>query len=486
MKPAVLISMPAFSLLIALAIPARLGAQEQSMPQQQSPRPRYTVTDLGPAGSPFSQATFVNDHGLVTGLEAVPDGTQHAVFWHRGLMVDISQPGLGGPNSGAGGANRFGQVIGAAETSHSDPNDENFCAYGTGLQCLAFLWQNGVMTPLPTLGGTNAGYGQINNLGQVAGYAETSTRDPEGCAVAVNGTGPQVLDFEAVVWGPRPGEIRELPPLPGDTVSVACSINDNGQTVAMSGLCSNTVLPGPSAGSHAVLWEKDGSVHDLGNLGGTSHPDVLAVGNVALSINNRGQVSGVSALPESTSAGCPGVPANPLCFPFHPFLWTREASMRDLGVHPGDFVGAGLGLNNEGEVVGPSFSAPGPTSGSPRAFLWRDGVMHDLNALVPPDSPLYLLLADGINDVGEIAGFGVETSTGDIHAFLATPATAITLAQTGARTTITVQPPKQTRPSKGRGYSSRNKRASCFCSILATVVERGRGVTNSRMGKSRG
>jgi probable HAF family extracellular repeat protein len=95
--------------------------------------------------------------------------------------------------------------------------------------------------------------------------------------------------------------------------------------------------------------------------------------------------------------------------------------MRDLGVLPGDFVGAGLAINNQGEVVGPSFSAPGPTSGSPRAFLWRDGVMHDLNALVPTNSPLYLLLADGINDAGEIAGFGVQTSTGDIHAFLATP-----------------------------------------------------------------
>jgi probable HAF family extracellular repeat protein len=95
--------------------------------------------------------------------------------------------------------------------------------------------------------------------------------------------------------------------------------------------------------------------------------------------------------------------------------------MRDLGVLPGDFVGAGLGINNEGEVVGPSFSAPGPTSGSPRAFLWRDGVMNDLNALIAPDSPLYLLLADGINDDGAIAGFGLQTSTGDIHAFLATP-----------------------------------------------------------------
>jgi probable HAF family extracellular repeat protein len=95
--------------------------------------------------------------------------------------------------------------------------------------------------------------------------------------------------------------------------------------------------------------------------------------------------------------------------------------MRDLGVLPGDFVGAGLAINNKDEVVGPSFSAPGPSSGSPRAFLWRDGRMHDLSALVPPDSPLYLLIAYGINESGEIAGFGVDAVTGDVHAFLATP-----------------------------------------------------------------
>ena len=88
---------------------------------------------------------------------------------------------------------------------------------------------------------------------------------------------------------------------------------------------------------------------------------------------------------------------------------------------PGDFVGAGLGLNNKGEVVGPSFPAPGPSGASPRAFLWANGKMHDLNALVPPLSPLYMLLAYAINDFGEIAGFGVETSSGDVHAFLATP-----------------------------------------------------------------
>lgn len=115
---------------------------------------------------------------------------------------------------------------------------------------------------------------------------------------------------------------------------------------------------------------------------------------------------------------------NPACFPFHPFLWTGETGMRDLGVLPGDLVGAGLGMNNLGEVVGPSISAPGAATGNPTAFLWRNGAMTDLNTLVPADSPLYLLIAYGINDAGQIAGFGVNTTTGDVHGFLATPCNA--------------------------------------------------------------
>lgn len=96
--------------------------------------------------------------------------------------------------------------------------------------------------------------------------------------------------------------------------------------------------------------------------------------------------------------------------------------MLDLGVLPGDLVGAGLSINNHNEVVGASVSAPGPSSGNPRAFLWQHGVMTDLNTLIPTNSPLYLLTAFGINDAGAIVGFGV-TEGGDIHGFLATPAT---------------------------------------------------------------
>ena len=167
--------------------------------------PRYTVTDLGPVFS----AAALNDFGLITGSYTAANGTSHAALWLNGQITDISAPGLGGPNSGAFGVNLFGQVGGQAETSLKDPNNENFCGYGTGLQCLGFVWKFGQLTPLRPLGGTNSVVNAINDLGQVAGIAETSHKDPD-CrpGVALNGTGPQVLDFEAVIWGQAPARSR--------------------------------------------------------------------------------------------------------------------------------------------------------------------------------------------------------------------------------------------------------------------------------------
>jgi probable HAF family extracellular repeat protein len=370
---------------------------------------KYTVTDLGPSNNPFSVANWIDNFGLTAGLASASDGSQHAVLWLHGTMTDLGKPGLGGPNSIAGSVNDFGQVLGQAETSSKDPNKENFCGFGTAQQCLSFVWQyGGTMTALPTLGGTNASYGAMNNVGEVVGIAETSHKDPACPAtVAINGTGPQVLDFEAVIWGPQPGQIRQLSPLAGDTVGMAFGINDLGQVVGTSGTCGNTVLPGFAAGPHAVLWERDGSVHDLGSLGGTVNTSILGPGNVAFVINNRGEVSGQSTLPGNAT--------------FHPFLWSRATGMLDLGVLPGDLVGAGIAMNNHGDIVGASVSAPGPATGNPRAFLWKQGVMTDLNSLIPATSPLYLLTACGVNDAGVIVGFGV-TESGDIHGFMATPA----------------------------------------------------------------
>jgi probable HAF family extracellular repeat protein len=374
---------------------------------QKAEHPYYILTDIGTLqGGTFSQGTSINDKGLVTVVSTAADNAQHAALFHNGSLTDISKHLPPGTNSGAFASNIWGQVLVEAEIPAKDPNNENFCAYGTPQICRAFLWQNGVMAQLPTLGGPNTAVGWINNVGEAVGFAETSVRDPEcPSAPSPNGTGPQVLDFEAVIWGPRPGQIRKLTPISGDTVSMAFGVNDLGQVVGGSGRCADTLLPGPSVTPHAVLWE-NGNAISMGSLGGTVNTDAFGVGTIAFSINNRGEAVGAAALPGNATS--------------HAFLWSKKLRhMLDLGTVPGDVYSAALGTNNEGDVIGASFDA----DGNPRAYVRKAGAsstMMDLNELVPADSPLYLLVSYSINDLGEIAGFGVD-GNGDLHGFLVTP-----------------------------------------------------------------
>src|SRR5215472_1763933 len=92
MKSRLLFSTLMAGLFAGLAIQAGVPAQGQN-----SQLPRYTVTDLGPSGSPFSDPTFVSNEGLIAGFAFASDGTSHAVLWYRGPITDISKLGLGGP-----------------------------------------------------------------------------------------------------------------------------------------------------------------------------------------------------------------------------------------------------------------------------------------------------------------------------------------------------------------------------------------------------
>jgi probable HAF family extracellular repeat protein len=333
------------------------------------------------------------------------------------MIIDIGAIGLGGRNNGVFGINSAGQANGLAETTINDPNGEDFCGYGTHVKCLPFRWQNGVMTPLPLLGGNNGTVGNINQRGEIVGAAETGTQD-KACPA------PQLLDYQAVVWGPVSGQVRQLGPLPGDTVGLALWINDRGQAVGASGSCANTRLPPLALGPHAVLWESDGTPVNLGNLGGTGNPE-LGTGNMALGVNNAGEVVGASVLIGNTTT--------------HAFLWARETGMRDLGTLPGDVNSAALAINDRGQVVGISYGAHGPFDGSGKPFLWQNGLMTDLTSLVPADSSLAVVFAGAINSRGEIAGFGA-TVHGDLHALVLTP--------TGASlSTEDVIPFKNSRPA---------------------------------------
>jgi probable HAF family extracellular repeat protein len=51
----------------------------------------------------------------------------------------------------------------------------------------------------------------------------------------------------------------------------------------------------------------------------------------------------------------------------------------------------------------------------------RDGILPvNLNNFIPKGSPWYLQAASSVNDLGEIVGYGLIN--GEVHAFLATPA----------------------------------------------------------------
>ncbi len=371
MKSRTLTLSTAMALFVALAMPVRLAAQAQ---QEDAKEQRlYRVIDLGTLGGTFSNGVGINSRGWVVGAANLTgDQAHHLFLWREGLKTDLGT--LGGPNSGTfgtGGPSESSEVVGWAETSTPDPLGENTC--GNSLVCLPFIWQNGVMTPLPTLGGNNGFASDVNNRGQVVGLAENTTPDstcPPGF--------PFFIQTPPALW--EKGKVQELPTVSGDPDGFVATINERGQAVGLSGNCTTAL--------HAVLWH-NGGVTDLGSLGGTV--------NFANDINNRGQVVGASNLPGDMVQRA--------------FFWQMGA-MTDLGTLPGDVPSLATGINDEGQVVGFSFGA------GPRAFLWTNGVMTDLNSLVPgpPFSPLYLLGANYINARGQIVGIGLAI-TGELHAF---------------------------------------------------------------------
>jgi probable HAF family extracellular repeat protein len=317
----------------------------------------------------------------------------HAVLWKKGKIIDLGSV-QGGPLSTTfTNPNERGDVSGMSNTPTPDPNGEDFCFFFTFLICRGFVWQDGAIIPMPTLGGNNSLAYQINNRGQVVGVAETpmteSTCPAWASVLASLGYGGPASYFEAkpVIW--QKGSLQELPTISGDPDGVGYGINDRGQIVGSTGACNQAF---PYSGLHAVLWPNgpNGGVIDLGNLGATTL-------NVAFDINNRGQVVGQAGTKCVHSGGC-GLATDAA---FHAFLW-QGGVMTDLGTLPGDLNSWANNVNSKGQIVGTSF----PETGS-RAFIWENGVMTDLNTLVSGASGFYLAEAFGINDHGQISGFGL-------------------------------------------------------------------------------
>ena len=258
------------ALFAAVAAPFRLTAQ---VGQKQV---HYQLVDLGTLGGSQGNAYGgVTNRRWVTGDSNLPgDQNEHAFLWRNGKMQDLGT--LGGPNSSTASVikNNAGFIMGIAQIAELDPRAEY---WGSGFFCTTvncqgfkyldrgFLWKDGEMTALPTLGGNNSQAYGVNSRGQVVGLAEKANAAIPACAP------PQLLEFQAVVWSPGEDEIQVLPPLPGDAIGAALAINDSGQVVGGSGVCG---VPFSNVLAHAVLWQ-DGKPIDLGNFGGVIGPNLV-------------------------------------------------------------------------------------------------------------------------------------------------------------------------------------------------------------------
>ena len=230
---------------------------------------------------------------LVTGVATAADGTQHSVFWLGGRIFDIT-PRAKGQNSEAFSFNQWGQASVQAEAAAKDPNNENFCAYGSGLKCLPFVWVYGAMIPLPTLGGNNGSVGNINNRGLMAGFAENSTRDPAVPARSfplrhrTPGSRFRSRRLGARTW---PGA-RAPPAARRHRRRRALDQRQRPGGRACRARAPTPCIPPLAFGPHAVLWDSDGTPVDLGNLG-------AAVVNIG-SIDQQSRPGGWLFFPDPT------------------------------------------------------------------------------------------------------------------------------------------------------------------------------------------
>jgi uncharacterized membrane protein len=118
----------------------------------------------------------INTRGWASGFSTlIGDATQHATVWRNGTPLDLGT--LGGDNSGVEWLvhNEKGQIAGISETGTPNPYGEIWsCGFFfpsfTHQNCRGFVWQDGVMIELPTLGGDN-GYAAGMNV---------SVRSPAG------------------------------------------------------------------------------------------------------------------------------------------------------------------------------------------------------------------------------------------------------------------------------------------------------------------
>jgi probable HAF family extracellular repeat protein len=313
----------------------------------------YTLIELDTAGGTYSQAFNISENGTIAGWAA---GTG-AVIWDENGIVALGHPG-GDFAVEARAVNDAGQVARVGE--------------GSPQTYQGYSWESGSWTP----------------LGVLPGHSESFARDVDSAGRIAGSSFILGQEHRAVMWDA--GVLTDLGTL-GDS-SNAHGINEVGQVVGYS--VAN--LPGGEQQLRGFLWE-DGQMTALDPLPGD-------VATQAFDVNDAGDVVGSSTwyTTQFLSAS-------------QATLWRDGGEeMIDLGYVPAPpwscsaeprwHKSIARAINSCGQIVGEAMCV---ASGAPKAaFLWQDGVMYNLNDLIPAGSGWDLRSAKDINDAGQIVGYG--------------------------------------------------------------------------------
>lgn len=346
-----------------------LGAALAAFTPTASAQP-YQLINLGTLGGNSSFALDINNLGQVTANAQTAVGQPaprlNTFLWNApGPMLNVGV--LPGSNNFSRGyaINDAGAIVGESDNNASR----------------AFIYANGSLSGLTRLAGDNdRGVAHdINNTGLVVG-------------ISSNGVASR-----ATLW--TNGQASDLGSVDGlsTTTARAWGLNDAGSAVGLSRRDSTSSV------SQATLWRPGAAPLNLGSL----QPDSFSQ---AYAINDNGVIVG-SAVNGQTGSGTSITQA---------VLWRlagNSVSLQALGSLGRTFSEA-KDINDAGQVVGYATNI----AGSPqRAFIWQAGNLLDLNSLVDPASGFTLLSAEGINDRGDIVGWGTVGGLTQAYVLQAVP-----------------------------------------------------------------
>lgn len=305
--------------------------------------PRWVMHDLGTLGGAESVASALNDRGQVAGWSRTGSGAVHLFLWENGRMRDLGVPVA---DYAPVVMNNRGQIAG------SRPDRS------------VFVWQGGTLRAVTAPGAGLTRPADINEAGQVVGTSSTG---------------------RAFRW--QNGRLRFLPALRGSVGMDAVAVNEKGQIVGSAR--QRNGLP------HAVEWDAEGRLIDLGSLKPTGKT------STAIAINESGQVVGSTQVAEIYGQAA---------------LWSNGKLFRLRPLRSGDNNYA-VDINRSGLILVFSYPVGLGRAENARAFLWKGTQVSSLGTLTSECYDGCDTTPNALNDAGQVVGM-TRRGSGPDHAFV--------------------------------------------------------------------